>query len=96
MHEYIRHVFYARLQVIAREYAEKMAFIDSVPLFSDWSVKWKKHLAASFRKESFLFDTPVFRQGEDAHSMYFILRYYTLHVLYYGYLLMLRMYFILK
>ena len=64
-----------RWQVIAREYAEKMAFIESVPLFADWSMKWKKHLAASFRKESFLFDTPVFRQGDKAHSMHFILRY---------------------
>ena len=67
------------LQVIERQYAEKMAYIESIPLFADWPVKWKKHLATSFRKETFFFDTTVFRQGDEAHSMYFVLRYLTIN-----------------
>ena len=62
-------------KVIERQYAEKMAYIETIPLFSDWPMRWKKHLATSFRKETFFFDSPVCRQGEEAHSMYFILRY---------------------
>lgn len=65
------------LQVIAREYAEKMAFIESVPLFKDWSPKFKKHLAASLKKESFSFECSIVKQGSTATDMYFIVRFVT-------------------
>ena len=60
--------------MIAREYNEKMAFIESIPLFKDWTMKWKKHLATSLVKKTYSFDVTLFKQGDPCLDMFFIVR----------------------
>ena len=50
-------------KVVAREYAEKINFIDNLPIFRTWNPKMKKSLAASFKKETFPFDCSLFQAG---------------------------------
>lgn len=58
--------------VIKREFEEKLNFVDSCHWFQDWSLKWKKHLAMSIKKETVTFGDTVYKQGEEADTMYFI------------------------
>ncbi len=62
-------------KVIAKEYAEKMNFIDSMPLLKTWSQKMKRQLAVCFRKEIYNFDSHIVKQGDPFREIYFIVRY---------------------
>ena len=61
-------------KVVAREYSEKMNFIESLPLIGQWMPKFRKQLAAAFRREVFPFDCVLAKQGEPSTDVYFIMR----------------------
>ncbi|KAK3599652.1 hypothetical protein CHS0354_029115 [Potamilus streckersoni] len=57
-----------------KEYAERKDFIESCPLFQNWSSKFKHLLEMSIRKEEYPFGTCIVRQGEPADGLYFIIK----------------------
>ena len=62
------------LQVVHHEFEEKLNFIQSNPLFRLWSNKWKKTLAVALNREVKSYDEVLVKQGEKAHTLYFIIR----------------------
>ena len=61
-------------KVIAREYAEKMEFIESVPLLREWPQKVKRQLAVSFHKDVYNFDSHLVKQGDPVTDLFFIVK----------------------
>ena len=61
-------------RVVKKEYEDKFNFVDSCPVFNDWAQRWKKHLAIAMTKHVYNYEDAIFRQGEKAERMYFILR----------------------
>lgn len=56
------------------EYAERHAFIGSCSLFRSWTPKFKRLLEMSIRKENYMFDSILVRQGEPVIGLHFILK----------------------
>lgn len=54
-------------------YAEIREFIDDHPFFKDMNIKFKKLLEMSMRKECYVFDTNIIRQGDPVIGLHFIL-----------------------
>ncbi|XP_076093294.1 uncharacterized protein LOC143064386 isoform X3 [Mytilus galloprovincialis] len=54
------------------EFASISRFIDTHPFFCDMPVKLKKLLEMSLRKESFIFDSILIRQGDPVFGMMFL------------------------
>lgn len=50
--------------------------MDKNPLFNDWPIKWRKTLALSFMKRDMLFDDVLFKQGDEADKLFFVIRLY--------------------
>lgn len=57
-----------------KEFAEISDFIDLHPFFSHMPTKLKKLLEMSLRKETFIFDTVLIKQGEPVQGLHFILK----------------------
>ncbi|KAJ8313567.1 hypothetical protein KUTeg_008128 [Tegillarca granosa] len=57
-----------------QEFKEISDFIEVHPFFCNMSSKFKKLLEMSLRKESYVFDTVMVRQGEPLIGLYFILK----------------------
>lgn len=57
-----------------KEFAEISDFIDSHPFFSHMPTKLKKLLEMSLRRETFIFDTVLIKQGEPVQGLHFILK----------------------
>jgi len=56
------------------DFQDRLAFVDSFPLFSTWPNKWKKYVAASLCQQHHNFEEVLAKQGEKADYMYFIIR----------------------
>ncbi|XP_060592955.1 uncharacterized protein LOC132747561 isoform X3 [Ruditapes philippinarum] len=54
-------------------YAEIRDFIDDHPFFKDMNTKFKKLLEMSLRKERYIFDTNIIRQGDPVTGLHFII-----------------------
>ncbi|XP_053374419.1 uncharacterized protein LOC123531447 isoform X2 [Mercenaria mercenaria] len=54
-------------------YAEIRDFIEEHPFFKDMNTKFKKLLEMSIRKERYIFDTNIIRQGDPVTGLHFIL-----------------------
>ena len=70
-------MFFENVSVLFQSYQEQEfesvgRFIDSHPYFCDMPVKLKKLLEMSLRKESFIFDSVLIRQGDSVIGMMFI------------------------
>ncbi|KAL4222922.1 hypothetical protein ACF0H5_018962 [Mactra antiquata] len=52
-------------------YAEIRTFIDEHPFFKDMNTRFKKLLEMSIRKERYIFDTNIIRQGEPVVGLHF-------------------------
>ena len=61
-------------RVVKKEYEDKYNFVESCPVFADWAQRWKKHLAIAMTKHVYNYEDAIFRQGEKAERMYFIIR----------------------
>jgi signal-transduction protein with cAMP-binding, CBS, and nucleotidyltransferase domain len=48
-------------------------FVENHPLFSHMSPKFKRMLELSLRRENFVFDTHIVKQGQKLKALYFIL-----------------------
>ncbi|XP_052247128.1 uncharacterized protein LOC127855511 [Dreissena polymorpha] len=57
------------------KYAEIREFIETNSFFKDMNVKLKKLLEMSIRKERYIFDTNIVRQGDPVEGLHFIIRY---------------------
>ncbi|XP_052808059.1 uncharacterized protein LOC128236936 isoform X3 [Mya arenaria] len=55
------------------KYAEIREFIDGHPFFKDMSSKLKKLMEMSIRKERYIFDTNIIRQGDPVVGLHFII-----------------------
>ena len=60
--------------MIQQEYDMKAEFVEKYPLFVDWPVKWKKTLVTAMMKQEVPYEDALFRQGENADRMYFLIR----------------------
>ena len=56
----------------AAEFEARNKFVQDHPLFRQWSVKHKKQLAMSIRKEAFQYDQQIVRQGDTVDHIYFL------------------------
>ena len=61
-------------QVLREDFEAKEKFVDQYPLFSDWPIKWRKTLAMSFMKQELQYDDALFKQGDEANNMFFVIR----------------------
>ncbi|XP_041352079.1 uncharacterized protein LOC121370722 [Gigantopelta aegis] len=59
--------------VMEREFNEKTEFVEKNPLFSTWTVKQRRYLSISFKKETVHYGCPITRQGQPASQISFIL-----------------------
>lgn len=62
-------------EVLAKEYEDKVAFINNNPLFSAWTPRYKKQLTMAMYKEEFTYNTTLVKQGEPVEVIYFLIRY---------------------
>lgn len=62
-------------EVLAKEYEDKVAFINNNPLFSAWSPRYKKQLTMAMYKEEFTYNTTLVKQGDPVEVIYFLIRY---------------------
>ncbi|CAH1791914.1 unnamed protein product [Owenia fusiformis] len=54
------------------DYMERKDFIMKCPLFDQWSVRNKRLLEMSLRKETYTYDTDIVKQGEPVKGLHFI------------------------
>ncbi|XP_071096845.1 uncharacterized protein [Haliotis cracherodii] len=59
--------------VLAKEFRDKERFIAGNKLFSSWPPKYRKQLAMAMYMETYSYEAPLVRQGENTENMYFIL-----------------------
>ncbi|XP_064619879.1 uncharacterized protein LOC135483173 isoform X2 [Lineus longissimus] len=59
--------------VLQEEFEDKANFIATNPFFSNWAPRYKKQLAMAFRKETYVYETVIAKQGEPVTDVYFIL-----------------------
>ena len=57
-----------------KEFAEISDFIEGHPFFCHMPNKLKKLLEMSLRRETFIFDTVLIKQGEPVQGLHFILK----------------------
>lgn len=62
-------------EVLAKEYEDKVAFINNNPLFSAWTPRYKKQLTMAMFKEEFTYNTTLVKQGDPVEVIYFLIRY---------------------
>lgn len=62
-------------EVLAKEYEDKVAFINNNPLFSAWTPRYKKQLTMAMYKEEFTYNTTLVKQGDPVEVIYFLIRY---------------------
>ena len=55
-------------------YKEIRDFVDAHPFFAHMNTKFKKLLEMSLRKETYIFDTNIIRQGDPVAGLHFIRR----------------------
>lgn len=60
--------------VLAKEFEDKVEFIKSNPLFSNWAPRYRKQLSMALYKETFPYETVLVRQGDPVTCIYFIIR----------------------
>ncbi|KAK3087967.1 hypothetical protein FSP39_012913 [Pinctada imbricata] len=60
-------------EVLAKEYEDKVNFIKTNPLFSNWIPRYRKQLSMAIYKESFPYNSQLVRQGDPVDNIYFII-----------------------
>lgn len=66
-------------EVLAKEYEDKVTFINSNPLFSAWPPRYKKQLTMAMYKEEFAYNTTLVKQGDPVDIIYFLIRWKTIN-----------------
>ncbi|XP_061184603.1 uncharacterized protein LOC133192625 [Saccostrea echinata] len=61
-------------EVLAKEYEDKVSFINNNPLFSAWPPRYKKQLTMAMFKEEFTYNTTLVKQGDPVDIIYFLIR----------------------
>ena len=66
-------------KLVNQDFEEKFNFIDQSPLFKLWPNKWKRHLAVALLKDTRNHADVIFKQGDSAKYIYFLLKYVTVY-----------------
>ncbi|XP_062594753.1 uncharacterized protein LOC134256151 [Saccostrea cucullata] len=61
-------------EVLAKEYEDKVSFINNNPLFAAWPPRYKKQLTMAMFKEEFTYNTTLVKQGDPVDIIYFLIR----------------------